>query len=129
MPPQQVASPGHGAADRGDNLKRIRGGSSELLLRLRAHGGRGLGDQPVFWEGGSRVRIPSAPYTFPTLTRHALVVQGVALPHKAMAGKKPQKPVKQGNKRGPKPEILKIDGDWKDAMKVAMKRGKPRKGV
>jgi len=30
-------------------------------------------------------------------------------------------------KRGPKPETLKIEGGWKDAMKRAMKRGKPPK--
>lgn len=28
-------------------------------------------------------------------------------------------------KRGPKPEVLKIEGDWKDAVTAAMKRGKP----
>lgn len=26
---------------------------------------------------------------------------------------------------GPKPEKLKIDGDWKDAVKSALRRGKP----
>lgn len=38
-------------------------------------------------------------------------------------------PKKEGaaKKRGPKPETLKIDGDWKDAMKHALKRGKPPK--
>lgn len=30
-------------------------------------------------------------------------------------------------KPGPKPETLKIEGDWKDAMKKALKRGKPPK--
>lgn len=28
-------------------------------------------------------------------------------------------------KPGPKPEKLKIDGDWKDAVKSALRRGKP----
>lgn len=28
-------------------------------------------------------------------------------------------------KRGPKPETFKIEGDWKEAVKRAMKRGKP----
>ena len=30
-------------------------------------------------------------------------------------------------KPGPKPETLKVEGDWKDAVKHAMKRGKPPK--
>lgn len=32
---------------------------------------------------------------------------------------------KVAKKRGRKPDVLKIDGDWKDAMKHALKRGKP----
>jgi hypothetical protein len=28
-------------------------------------------------------------------------------------------------KRGPKPETLKVEGSWKDAVKHALKRGKP----
>ena len=32
-----------------------------------------------------------------------------------------------GKKRGPKPETLKVEGDWKEAMKKAMRRGKPPK--
>ena len=28
-------------------------------------------------------------------------------------------------KRGPKPSTLKVEGDWKDAVKHALKRGKP----
>ena len=28
-------------------------------------------------------------------------------------------------KTGPKPETLVIDGDWKDAVKQALKKGKP----
>ena len=35
---------------------------------------------------------------------------------------------KVAKKRGRKPAVLKIAGDWKDAMKQAMKRGKPPKG-
>lgn len=31
---------------------------------------------------------------------------------------------KVARKRGRKPEVLKIEGDWKDAMKSALKRGK-----
>lgn len=30
-------------------------------------------------------------------------------------------------KRGPKAETLKVEGDWKDAVKHALKRGKPAK--
>jgi hypothetical protein len=32
---------------------------------------------------------------------------------------------KVAKKRGRKPEVLKIEGDWKDALKSALKRGKP----
>jgi len=31
----------------------------------------------------------------------------------------------KGGKRGRPPEVLKIAGDWKDAVKQALKRGKP----
>lgn len=34
---------------------------------------------------------------------------------------------KVAKKRGRKPETLRIDGDWKDAVKHALKRGKPPK--
>jgi hypothetical protein len=34
----------------------------------------------------------------------------------------------KGKKRGRKPEVLKIEGDWKDAVKHALKRGKPPTG-
>lgn len=37
------------------------------------------------------------------------------------------KNAKKAKKRGPKPETLKIEGDWKDAIGRAMKRGKPPK--
>lgn len=30
-----------------------------------------------------------------------------------------------GKRPGPKPETLKIEGDWKDAVSGALKRGKP----
>lgn len=30
-------------------------------------------------------------------------------------------------KRGPKPEILKVEGKWEDAVKHALKRGKPQR--
>ncbi len=32
---------------------------------------------------------------------------------------------KVAKKRGRKPDVLKIEGDWKDALKHALKRGKP----
>ena len=40
---------------------------------------------------------------------------------KKAVGKKP------GKKRGPKPETVKIEGDWAEAVKRAMGRGKPPK--
>lgn len=36
-----------------------------------------------------------------------------------------RKKVSPKRKSGPKPETLKIDGDWKDAVRRALKRGKP----
>jgi hypothetical protein len=36
-----------------------------------------------------------------------------------------KKKVASGKKRGPKPDMLKIEGDWKEALKRAIKRGKP----
>jgi hypothetical protein len=32
---------------------------------------------------------------------------------------------KQVPKRGPKPEILQIDADWKEAISTSLSRGKP----
>jgi hypothetical protein len=31
-------------------------------------------------------------------------------------------------KRGPEPEMLKIDGDWKDAVKTSLTKKKPAAG-
>lgn len=36
-----------------------------------------------------------------------------------------KKKVTRKAKPGPKPETLKVEGDWKDAIKRALKRGKP----
>src|ERR1041385_934296 len=36
-----------------------------------------------------------------------------------------KKKVPSTKKRGPKPETLTIEGDWKDAVAAALKRGKP----
>lgn len=44
------------------------------------------------------------------------------MPKKA---KKTGKSAKKAQKRGPKPEILKIEGDWVGAVKKAMAKGKP----
>jgi len=35
---------------------------------------------------------------------------------------------RSGAKRGPKSDILKIEGDWKDAMKRSLKKKKPPAG-
>lgn len=37
----------------------------------------------------------------------------------------PKKKVTRKSTPGPKPETLKVEGDWKDAVKHALKRGKP----
>ncbi|HEY7087930.1 MAG TPA: hypothetical protein VH518_07560 [Tepidisphaeraceae bacterium] len=39
-----------------------------------------------------------------------------------MAKKKPK------SKRGPKPEILKIEGDWRNAVKKSLQKKKPATG-
>lgn len=33
-----------------------------------------------------------------------------------------------GAKRGPKPNVLKIDGDWKEAMRRSLEKKKPPEG-
>jgi hypothetical protein len=39
------------------------------------------------------------------------------------------KPAKKAlEKRGPKPDLLKIDGDWKDAVKKSLAKKKPADG-
>jgi hypothetical protein len=38
-----------------------------------------------------------------------------------------KKKVTSRRKSGPKPETLKIEGDWKEAVGKAMKRGRPPK--
>jgi hypothetical protein len=31
-------------------------------------------------------------------------------------------------KRGPEPEVLKLDGNWKDAIKKSLQKKKPKEG-
>lgn len=38
-----------------------------------------------------------------------------------------KRPSSKKAKRGPKPETLKIEGDWKDAVTKALAKGKPPK--
>jgi hypothetical protein len=38
-----------------------------------------------------------------------------------------KKKVTRKKKPGPKPDTLKVEGDWKDAVQHALKRGKPPK--
>jgi hypothetical protein len=33
---------------------------------------------------------------------------------------------KRGAKRGPKPDILKLEGDWRDLMKQSLQKKKPK---
>ncbi len=40
----------------------------------------------------------------------------------------PKKNSKSSKKRGPKPDILKLDGNWKDAMKKSLAKKKPADG-
>lgn len=40
----------------------------------------------------------------------------------------PKKKATKKSKPGPKPETLKLEGDWQDAVAHAMKRGKPESG-
>lgn len=44
-----------------------------------------------------------------------------------MRGKKPNKARKSARKGGRTAGVLKIEGDWKEAMKQALKKGKPPK--
>jgi hypothetical protein len=40
----------------------------------------------------------------------------------------PKATKKTPEKRGPKPDLLKIDGDWKDAVKKSLAKKKPAMG-
>jgi hypothetical protein len=35
---------------------------------------------------------------------------------------------RSGAKRGPKPDVLKIEGDWQEAMKRSLQKKKPPEG-
>lgn len=37
-------------------------------------------------------------------------------------------PKKKANRRGPKPDTIKIDGDWQHAVNKALKKEKPKEG-
>lgn len=37
----------------------------------------------------------------------------------------PKKVTPKKRKRGPKPETLRVEGDWQEAVRKALKRGKP----
>jgi hypothetical protein len=42
--------------------------------------------------------------------------------------RKPGVPTRKGAKRGPKADTLKIEGDWKDAMRRSLQKRKPPEG-
>lgn len=42
--------------------------------------------------------------------------------------KKPTPAARAGAKRGPKPDVLKIEGNWQDAMKQSLQKKKPSEG-
>jgi len=39
-----------------------------------------------------------------------------------------KKPAKKKATRGPKPDLLKLEGDWRDLMKKALQKKKPADG-
>lgn len=41
---------------------------------------------------------------------------------------KPKKRLKKRATPGPKPEVLKIEGDWKQAVKKSLQKKKPKEG-
>ena len=43
-----------------------------------------------------------------------------------MKRKKAEK--KKAAKRGPKPDVLKLEGDWRDLMKQSLQKKKPKDG-
>lgn len=40
----------------------------------------------------------------------------------------PKKPPRNGNKTGPKPDTVKIEGDWEDAIDKALQKERPKDG-
>lgn len=42
--------------------------------------------------------------------------------------KKPDRISKANKKRGPKPETVKVDEDWEQAIKKSLKKKKPKEG-
>ena len=60
---------------------------------------------------GLRVRVPPTALDPNLLERYVM----------------PKKKVTPKRKPGPKPDVLKIDGPWTDAVKHALRRGKPPK--
>lgn len=43
-------------------------------------------------------------------------------------GMKKQSPKNKGRKTGPKPDIVKIDGNWENAVWKALKKERPKEG-
>jgi hypothetical protein len=59
----------------------------------------------------------------PNITRHFVFPQPLRDAPRLQKGSLMKKP----SKRGPKPETVVIEGDWKDAVKQALAKGKPPK--
>ena len=47
---------------------------------------------------------------------------------KVKAQKKSTGKKKLGVRRGPKPDLLKLDGDWRELMKQSLQKKKPKDG-
>jgi hypothetical protein len=45
-----------------------------------------------------------------------------------MPTKRPKPLAKVAAKRGPKPEVLKVEGNWRDAIKKSLAKKKPPEG-
>lgn len=69
-----------------------------------------------------RVRFPPGALNY--ITKHANMVSYAAMPK----APKPKRPNKPASKPGPKPEVLKLEGDWIDNIRKSFQKKKPAGG-